>query len=275
MGRTVADVALLLNALAAVDASDPAGRGREGHDSADYTAFLKPDALKGKRFGVLRQAMGFHPDVDASIERRDCGHEGAGRRGGRREDRHLQRLERQPSSKCCSTSSRTVSTRILKNSGAPQPSLEALIAWNKANAETGHAVLRSGDLRAGAGEGAADRRRVSQGARRVAAARRAKTACWRRSIRNKLDAVIAPSTSPAWPTDHVLGDHFVGAGYGVAAVAGTPSLTVPIGRGAGLPLGLTFMGRAYSEGGAARLGLRVRAGHKARKPPQYKPTLAP
>ena len=43
--------------------------------------------------------------------------------------------------------------------------------------------------------------------------------------RDKLDALIAPSLSPAWPTDHVLGDHFVGAGYGMAAVAGTPSLT--------------------------------------------------
>ena len=47
--------------------------------------------------------------------------------------------------------------------------------------------------------------------------------------RDRLDAIIAPSMSPAWPTDHVLGDHFVGAGYGMAAVAGTPSITVPVG----------------------------------------------
>ena len=55
--------------------------------------------------------------------------------------------------------------------------------------------------------------------------------------------MIAPSLSPAWPTDHVLGDHFIGAGYGMSAVAGTPSLTVPIGDSHGLPLGITFMGR--------------------------------
>ena len=77
---------------------------------------------------------------------------------------------------------------------------------------------------------------------------RGRMGCWRRSTRHKLDALIAPSMSPAWPTDHVLGDHFVGAGYGMAAVAGTPSLTVPIGDSFGLPLGITFMGRAHSEG---------------------------
>ena len=59
---------------------------------------------------------------------------------------------------------------------------------------------------------------------------------------NKLDAMIAPSVSPAWPTDHVLGDHFVGAGYGMAAVAGTPSITVPVGESHGLPLGLDVHG---------------------------------
>ena len=58
----------------------------------------------------------------------------------------------------------------------------------------------------------------------------------------------------------MLGDHFVGAGYGIAAVAGTPSLTVPMGESHGLPLGLTFMGRAYSEGELIAVRLRVRAG---------------
>ena len=73
----------------------------------------------------------------------------------------------------------------------------------------------------------------------------------------KLDAVIAPSMSPAWLTDHVLGDHFIGAGYGMAAVAGTPSLTVPMGESHGLPLGLTFMGRAWSEGQLIGFGFRT------------------
>ena len=97
----------------------------------------------------------------------------------------------------------------------------------------------------------------------------ARTACSRRSTQNKLDALIAPSLSPAWPTDHVLGDHFVGAGYGMAAVAGTPSITVPIGDSHGLPLGLTFMGRAYSEGELIGFGFALEQATKARRAPQY------
>jgi amidase len=87
--------------------------------------------------------------------------------------------------------------------------------------------------------------------------------------KDKLDAVIAPSTSPAWLTDHVLGDHFSGAGYGIAAVAGTPSLTVPMGESHGLPLGLTFMGRAYTEAELLSFGYAFEQATKARKAPAF------
>jgi amidase len=52
-----------------VDDQDPAGPAAQGHIPADYTAFLKAGALKGKRFGVLRQAMGFHPASDEGVVR--------------------------------------------------------------------------------------------------------------------------------------------------------------------------------------------------------------
>jgi amidase len=79
--------------------------------------------------------------------------------------------------------------------------------------------------------------------------------------------------SPAWPTDHVLGDHFLGAGYGMAAVAGTPSITVPMGETHGLPLGLTFMGRAYGEADLIALAYAFELATKARKAPEFKPTV--
>jgi amidase len=72
----------------------------------------------------------------------------------------------------------------------------------------------------------------------------------------------------------VLGDHFVGAGYGMAAVAGTPSLTVPVGEARGLPLGLTFMGRAYSEPDLIAFGYALEQLTRARKAPEFKATLA-
>ena len=93
--------------------------------------------------------------------------------------------------------------------------------------------------------------------------------------KEQLDALIAPSLSPAWPTDHVLGDHFVGAGYGMAAVAATPSITVPIGDSHGLPLGVTLMGRAYTEGELIGFAFALEQATKARKAPQFKPSLAP
>jgi amidase len=91
--------------------------------------------------------------------------------------------------------------------------------------------------------------------------------------RHKLDAVIAPSMSPAWPTDHVLGDHYLGAGYGIAAVAGTPSITVPVAEVRGLPLGVTLMGRAYSEPELIAFAYALEQSTRARKPPQFQPTL--
>ena len=71
----------------------------------------------------------------------------------------------------------------------------------------------------------------------------------------------------------MLGDHFVGAGYGMAAVAGTPSLTVPMGETHGLPLGIAFMGRAYSEAALIGYGYAFEQKTKARTAPTFKPTL--
>jgi amidase len=90
------------------------------------------------------------------------------------------------------------------------------------------------------------------------------------------DAVIAPTTGPAWPIDPVLGDHFTSAGYGAAAVAGTPSLTVPMGEIHGLPVGLSLLGSRDGDSALLSLGAAVEATLAgARRPPAYHPTLQP
>ena len=98
---------------------------------------------------------------------------------------------------------------------------------------------------------------------------------WLAIARRLIDALVAPTAGPAWPTDPVLGDHFTGAGYGVAAVAGTPSVTVPSGEVDGLPIGLVFMGRPYSEPELLAMGFAFEQATKARKAPRFLPTLAP
>ena len=107
MARTVTDAALLLTAMAGVDAADPAGAASAGKIRPTTSPLLKADALKASASACVRQAMGYHPDVDAAMTRAIDDIEGGGRRRDRREGAHLQRLEPTPSSRCCSTSSRT------------------------------------------------------------------------------------------------------------------------------------------------------------------------
>jgi amidase len=271
MGRTVADVALLMNALAGVDEADPAGPAATGKIPADYSSFLNRDAFKGTRIGVLRQAMGFHPDVDkAAVTAIDAmkaqGAEVMDVKVATYNDWDDAELE------VLLYEFKDGLNAYLKTSGAPHHSLEALIAWNKANAdkvmpffgqERFEQAQAKGPLTDAAYRKARDESRRSAGTEGLIATLN----------REKLDAIVAPSMSPAWPTDHVLGDHFVGAGYGIAAVAGTPSITVPVGDSHGLPIGLTLMGRAYSEPQLLAMAYALEQATQARKAPQFKPTL--
>ena len=273
MGRTVTDVALLMNALAGVDARDPAGAAAANKTPSDYAAFLKADALKGKRIGVLRQAMGSHPDTDAAAERAIGVLKS---QGAELSDVKIATYNK------WSDAEFTVLlyefkdglNTYLKDSGSPHASLEALIAYNKANAQRvmpffGQEIFEraqaKGPLTDKAYLKARDDARRWAGKEGLIAALDA----------NKLDAIIAPTLPPAWPTDLVLGDHFIPAygGLSMAAVAGTPSITVPMGEAHGLPLGLTFMARPYAEGELLALAYAFEQATKARKPPQFTPTL--
>ena len=147
-----------------------------------------------------------------------------------------------------------------------------MIAFNKAHADTvmpffGQELFERAQAKGPLSEPAY--RTARESARRLAG----KEGLLAALARDRLDAIVAPSMSPAWPTDHVLGDHFVGAGYGMAAVAGTPSITVPVGDVHGLPLGLTIMGREYSEADLIALAYLIEQKMKSRRPPQFTPTL--
>ncbi|WP_374603353.1 amidase [Arenimonas sp.] len=273
MTRTVADAAALLSVLATVDPADPAGAAAEGR-IADYLARLDKGALAGKRIGVLRQAMGYHPDVDAATEGALEALRAAGAEivdpveiatwrqwGGAEFEVLLYEFK-------------DGLDRYLADSGAPVASLEALVAWNRDNADRAmpffdqelfEQALAKGPLTDAAYLEARDSARRLAGEEGLLALLRDK----------QLDAVVAPTTGPAWPTDPVLGDHFTGAGYGVAAVAGTPSITVPMGEVRGLPLGLSFLGPAWSEAELLAMAYAFEQATLARRPPTFTPTLAP
>jgi amidase len=92
--------------------------------------------------------------------------------------------------------------------------------------------------------------------------------------RHRLDAIVAPTGNPAWPTDLVNGDHFTGSSSTPAAVAGYPSVSVPMGFAWGLPVNLSFFGRAWSEPTLIRIAYAFEQITMHRKPPRFVPTLA-
>ena len=271
MTRSVTDAAMLLGALAAVDAVDPAGAAATGKRPADYVSLLKADALTGKRFGVVRQAMGYHPDVDAAMATAITTLTAA---GALVSDVRIPTYNRwsDPELEVLLYEFKDGLNAYLRQSGSPHGSLEALIKWNAANADRvmpffGQEIFEQAQAKGPLTDAAYLK---AKAAARQLAGRDGLDAALDGGM---LDALIAPSMAPTWPTDHVLGDHFVGAGYGLAAVAGTPSLTVPMGESHGLPLGLAFMGRAYSEGELLAYGYAFEQKAKARRAPEYKPTL--
>jgi amidase len=215
--------------------------------------------------------MGYHPDVDASMMKAVDAIKSA---GGEVIDVKIATYNswNDPEFAVLLYEFKDGLNTYLRNAGAKHGSLEALIAFNKANAAQvmpffGQEIFEQAQAKGPLTDAAYVKARAD--ARRLAG----KDGLIATLEKNKLDALIAPSLSPAWPTDHVLGDHFVGAGYGMAAVAATPSITVPSGDSHGLPLGVTFMGRAYSEGELIGFGYALEQTLKARRPPAFAATL--
>ncbi|UHQ21025.1 amidase [Lysobacter sp. KIS68-7] len=271
MTRTVADAATMLAAMVGRDDNDVATDNSVGKAVFDYHVRLDPNALQGVRIGVLRKEMGFHPDVDAAMERAIAMLKSGGAEvvdaeiptKGQWDDPEFQVLLYE---------FKAGVEHYLQAHDAGPKTLAQLIEFNKAHADQempyfAQELFEKANAKGPLGEAAYLEARAKS--KRLAGPDGIDAAL----KKDNLDVLIAPAMSPAWPTDQVLGDHFVGAGYGVAAVAGYPSLTVPMGDSHGLPIGIVFIGPAWSEAKLLSIGNAYEQRSKARRPPQFLPTV--
>ncbi len=274
MARTVSDAAALLSAVVGVDPDDPATAAQRGHAQPDYRAHLNHEGLKGARIGVVRQLLGFHDGVDQLIEAALATMSRAGATIvdpvalptwddlGEPEFQVLLYEFKADLEAYLRTPERHLRHR----------SLAELIAFNEANAarempyfgqELFLKALEKGPL--------SERpyRKALALAKRLAGPRgidRALTA-------NRLDALLAATGGPAWTTDWVNGDHFVGGSSSAAAVAGYPNITVPAGAVHGLPVGISLFAGAYAEPKLISLAFAYEQASNKRRPPTFRPTL--
>ena len=269
MARSVADAAVLLSALAAPDPADPASAAHPG--VIDFSAHLKADGLRGARIGVLRKSMGLHPDVDAAMEASIAALTAAGATvvdaeiatAGQWDPAEMQVLLfefKDGLERYLASHQRTLKT------------FADLIAFNREHA-TQEMPWFGQELFEMADEKGPLTDQGYLGAKKLAFELAGPQGIDASLVAQDLDALIAPATGPAWNTDVVLGDHYLGGGYGAAAVAGYPSITVPMGDSHGLPLGLVFMGKAWSEARLIELAYGFEQATHARRAPTYRLTL--
>ena len=248
MGRTVRDTALLLGAMVGVDPEDPATEASSDKLQTDYTKFLDTAGLRGARLVVAREYFGFHHGADALIE---SAMQILKEQGAVLIDQPdmLGAAPYQQDSRIVSmydfkADLNAYLARLPKE--FPARSLSELIAFNERHRERELQYYGQQNLIAANKAGERSEERY------ITARARAKRLSGPESIdavlaKHRADVIIAPSLTPTFVTDWVMGDGRVNACTTPACTAGYPHLSVPAGFVDGLPVGLSFFGTAWSN----------------------------
>jgi len=274
MCRTVRDAALVLGALTGVDPEDAVTAASAEHLQTDYTQFLDPDGLRGARIGVARGYFGFHPGVDDAMEAAISAMSAAGAVIVDETDIENRQQMGRHSFQILLYEFKADLNAYLEalGPGAPVKSLEEVIAFNDANADVemrffGQELLIQAQEKGPLTD--AEYLEALETALRMAR----EEGIDKVMEEHGLDAIVAPTGGPAWKIDLVTGDHFGGGSSSPAAIAGYPNITLPVGDVRGLPVGISFFGRAWSEPTLLRLTYAFEQATNHRITPTFIPTL--
>jgi amidase len=273
MTRTVRDAAIVLSALAGIDPEDKATEESRGKSFADYTQFLDPKGLQGARIGVVRRYFGFHGAVDALMnEAFDALKKNGAVIVDPADSDALGQLGDTEGTVLQYDLKADLNAYLARlGPGAPVHSLKEIIEFNERNQNTEMPYFgQETFIKAEARGPLTDKEYIEARDKNLRLSRAEGIDAVMDNI--KLDALIAPTESPAWVTDLVTGDHFLCSSSTAAAVAGYPHITVPAGFVFGLPVGISFFGRAWSEPVLIRLAFAFEQATKFRNPPRFLPT---
>ncbi len=275
MARSVQDAAILLGVLAGSDPADPhSSILAEGTSVPDYSVFLDSDGLKGSRIGVARPYFGFDWRVDQIMEdslrlMKDLGAD------------LIDPLDLLDESKLAKTEIEVLLFEFKADLNAylaslgenpPVKNLEEIIQFNLEHQAQVMPFFQQERMVKAQKKGSLTQKKYLNALTRNL--RLSRDEGIDKAIREyQLDAIIAPTGSPAWLIDPISGDHFSGGGFSsLAAVAGYPHITVPAGYIFGLPVGISFFASAWSEGMLLRLAYAFEQAARIRRPPEFLPT---
>ncbi len=274
MARTVADAAALLTVLAGYDAEDAATAPLLAHPPPDYSSFLDAASLKGARIGVMRHYAGFHEEVDAVFNR---ALEVLRERGAVLVDPadipNAEKLDADEQTVLSYEFKDGIDRYLATREGAGPRTLAELITFNEREADREMLFFAQElfvDAQVTSGLTDARYREAHERATRLAGREGIDSAL----AKDHLDALVAPTAAPAWTTDLLNGDHFLGGGVTTPpAVAGYPHLTVPMGAVHGMPVGLSFVGTAWTEGRLISYAYAYETATHARRAPLFRATV--